>query len=213
MRVVTAAAMAAIDRETIEGGVPGLELMERAGRELGMTSRLIACFLRDRSEADAEVVLTQVLHRLDVIHGVGLEHRRDMAVEMDRTVLLPGAIALAHANPEWPVVSVSGDGGFAMMVQELETVNRLGISPLFVVFVDQALSLIRIPQQMRGIPSRGVDFAPVDWAMVAEGFGVRGVWTRTENELHAAVTEWVDNRQAMVIAVQVDEALYCGNSY
>ena len=126
---------------------------------------------------------------------------------------VPGAIALAHANPELPVVSVSGDGGFAMMVQELETANRLGIKPLFVVFVDQALSLIRIPQQMRGIPSRGVDFAPVDWAMVAQGFGVRGVWARTEDELQAAVAEWVNNRQAMVIAVQIDEALYCGNSY
>jgi NAD(P)H-hydrate epimerase len=34
MRVVTAAAMAAIDRETIAGGVSGLELMERAGREM-----------------------------------------------------------------------------------------------------------------------------------------------------------------------------------
>lgn len=126
---------------------------------------------------------------------------------------VPGAIALAHANPELPVVSVSGDGGFAMMVQELETVNRLGITPLFVVFVDQALSLIRIPQQMRGIPSRGIDMAPVDWAIVAQGFGVRGVWARTENDLQAAVAEWVDNRQAMVIAVQIDEALYCGNSY
>jgi len=38
MRVVTAAAMAAIDQETIEGGVPGLELMERAGAAVAETA-------------------------------------------------------------------------------------------------------------------------------------------------------------------------------
>jgi acetolactate synthase-1/2/3 large subunit len=126
---------------------------------------------------------------------------------------VPGAIALAHAKPDVPVVSVSGDGGFAMMVQELETVNRLGISPLFVVLVDQALSLIRIPQQMRGLPSRGIDLAPVDWAMVAKGFGVTGVWANTETELTEVLEDWLANRKAMVIAVRVDERLYKGNSY
>ncbi len=126
---------------------------------------------------------------------------------------VPGAIALALLDPDRPVVSVSGEGGFGMMVQELETVNRLGLSPLLVVVCDQALSLIRIPQQMRGYPSRGVDLAPVDWAKVAEGFGLKGVWARTLDELRQAVTTWRNNPQATALAVQIDDSLYCGNSY
>ncbi len=126
---------------------------------------------------------------------------------------VPGAIALALQDRARPVVSVSGDGGFAMMVQELETVQRLGIAPLFVVFVDQALSLIRIPQQMRNLPSRGIDLAPVDWAKVAEGFGVEGQTINTIDGLQTALEGWVENKRALVLAVKVDEALYAGNSY
>ncbi len=126
---------------------------------------------------------------------------------------VPGAIALALHDRDRPVACVSGDGGFAMMVQELETVQRLGIAPLFVVFVDQALSLIRIPQQMRNLPSRGIDLSPVDWATVAQGFGVEGQTITTIEELTSALDGWVNNKRALVLAVKVDEALYAGNTY
>ena len=99
------------------------------------------------------------------------------------------------------------------MGQELETVNRLGLSPLLVVLCDQALSLIRLPQQLRGYPSRGVDLAPVDWATVAAGFGLDGLWAKTPDELRQAATAWRTDPQATVLAVQIDDALYCGNSY
>lgn len=126
---------------------------------------------------------------------------------------VPTAIALTLLDPQHPAVSVAGDGGFAMMVQELESVNRLGISPLFVVLCDQALSLISLPQQMRNLPRRAIDLAPVDWAKVAEGFGVRGQWARTSDELRQAISNWRKAPTATVLAVQIDDALYRGNKY
>lgn len=128
-------------------------------------------------------------------------------------VALPGAIALALHDRSRPVVCVIGDGCFNSMVHELETVHRLGLTPLMVVLCDQALSLIRLPQQMRGYPSRGVDFAPVDWAQVAQGYGLRGIWVHDSADLTAGVTDWVHHPQATVLAVQIDESLYRGNSY
>ncbi|MCP4422250.1 MAG: thiamine pyrophosphate-binding protein [Chloroflexi bacterium] len=126
---------------------------------------------------------------------------------------VPTAIALTVLEPENPAVSVAGDGGFGMMVQELETVQRLGIAPLFVVLCDQALSLIRLPQQMRGLPRRAIDLAPVDWAGVAEAFGLQGVWAGTAVEVRQAVAAWVESPSATVLAVQIDENLYRGNQY
>ncbi len=126
---------------------------------------------------------------------------------------VPSAIALTVLDPANPAVAVAGDGGFAMMVQELETVQRLGIAPLFVVLCDQALSLIRLPQKTRGQPRRGIDLASVDWAVVAEGFGLRGIWARTAAELRHAVSSWNESPSATVLAVQIDENLYRGNRY
>lgn len=126
---------------------------------------------------------------------------------------VPAALAAALARPDQPVVSVIGDGGFAMMVQELETARRMGVNPLFVVLADRSLAVIKVAQAKRHIPHRSVDFLPVDWAKVAEGFGVKGITATTLNEVEHAVANWSASRELTVLAVPVDETLYAGLRY
>ena len=120
------------------------------------------------------------------------------------------AIAAALLRPEQPVVSITGDGAFRMMAQELETVRRIDVAPLFIVLCDASLAVIKIAQKARGLSPLGVDFMPVDWVRVAEGFGVRGTQARTMNEVSKAVEGWLARREAMVLAVALDETLYKG---
>lgn len=126
---------------------------------------------------------------------------------------LPGAIGLAHHDRERPVVGLMGDGCLNSMVQELETVQRLGIAPLLVVFCDQSLSLIKIPQQLRGYTQRGVEFAPVDWVKVAEGYGIEGMSVEEVAGAETAVSNWLQTRRALLLTIPIDDALYAGNSY
>ena len=56
---------------------------------------------------------------------------------------LPAAIAAKLLHPERRVVAVSGDGGFLMNVQELETACRLGLGVVNVIFRDGAYNLIQ----------------------------------------------------------------------
>ena len=123
------------------------------------------------------------------------------------------AMGAATVCPERPVVAVTGDGAFAMMVQELETIRRTGISPLLVVLYDASLAVIKIAQQARGLPETGVDFAPVDWVKVAEGFGVGAEAAGNLAEVRDAVRHWVRHREARVLIVPVDEGLYTGLKY
>ncbi len=123
------------------------------------------------------------------------------------------AIAAALIRPQQPVVSITGDGAFGMMVQELETVRRICVAPLFVVLCDRSLSIIKQAQQNRNLPPRGVDFLPVDWARVAEGFGVRGKSAATLDEVQSHVQAWLAVREPMVLAVELDESLYAGLRY
>ena len=123
------------------------------------------------------------------------------------------AMGAATVCPDRPVAAVTGDGAFAMMVQELETINRTGIAPLIVVLYDASLAVIRIAQQARGLPETGVGFAPVDWVKVAEGFGVAAEAVRTLEETRDAVSRWVRHREARVLVAPVDETLYTGLKY
>lgn len=99
------------------------------------------------------------------------------------------------------------------MVQELETAKRIGVSPLLVVFCDRSLAVIKIAQNARGIPHRGVDFAAVDWAKVGEGFGARASAPSTLAEMEKEVGSWLEHRELTLLAVPIDENLYTGLTY
>jgi len=84
---------------------------------------------------------------------------------------LPGAIAAALARPEVRVVSVSGDGGFMMNVQEMETATRLGLPVTVVVWVDGAYGVIGWKQERRFGRTHAIDFGNPDWDGLARAFG------------------------------------------
>jgi acetolactate synthase-1/2/3 large subunit len=126
---------------------------------------------------------------------------------------VPATITASLLYPERPVIGIIGDGGFGMMVQELETARRLQVNPLFVVFCDRELAIVKMAQRARRTPHVGVDFAPVDWAAVAAGFGAHAVAPQSLRELELAVQQWLNRPGLTVLAVPIDPALYQGLSY
>ena len=85
---------------------------------------------------------------------------------------LPAAIGAALARPGERVVCMTGDGGLAMVLAELETLARLALPVTVVVFDDAALSLIELKQRAGQGGAEAVRFAPVDLAAVAAAMGV-----------------------------------------
>src|SRR3546814_7177576 len=65
---------------------------------------------------------------------------------------VPGALGARLAYPERPVVAFSGDGGFLMAVAELQTSIRENLPIVVVVFDDQEIGLIRVKQEIKGLP-------------------------------------------------------------
>jgi acetolactate synthase I/II/III large subunit len=126
---------------------------------------------------------------------------------------VPTVLAAALLRPERPVVGVVGDGGFGMMVQELETAKRLRLNPLFVVLCDRSLAVIKMAQNARGLPHLGVDFAPVNWAKVGEGFGARACAPCSFAEVEKEIQDWVKHRELTLLAISIDETLYAGITY
>src|SRR5690606_2671783 len=62
---------------------------------------------------------------------------------------VPGALAAKLVHPDRKVVAVTGDGGFLMNSQELETAKRMGTAFVVVVLADDRYGVIDLNQQRR----------------------------------------------------------------
>ncbi len=84
---------------------------------------------------------------------------------------LPASIAAKLLFPDNDVVAVSGDGGFLMNVQELETARRLELDFTVIVFNDGKFSLIEREQRKMGFEPSYISFTNPDFRLLAESFG------------------------------------------
>jgi acetolactate synthase-1/2/3 large subunit len=85
---------------------------------------------------------------------------------------LPAAIAAKLVYPERRVVAVSGDGGFLMNAQELETAVRLRTAVVNVIWEDRRFGSIAWKQRQRFGEHFGTDFRNPDFVKLAESFGL-----------------------------------------
>jgi acetolactate synthase-1/2/3 large subunit len=85
---------------------------------------------------------------------------------------LPCAIAAKLVRPERKIVTVNGDGGFLMNVQELETAMRLGTQIVNVVWENRQYGSIVWKQENKFGEHFGVDFTNPDFVRLAESFGM-----------------------------------------
>jgi acetolactate synthase-1/2/3 large subunit len=80
------------------------------------------------------------------------------------------------APPGVPVVAISGDGGFNMMLGELETARRAGLGLTIVVINNAASGYVKALQHaMMGGRYQSADLSEMDYAAVARAMGVGGI--------------------------------------
>jgi len=100
------------------------------------------------------------------------------------------AVGAALAQPRRLPVAALGDGGALMAIAELETVVRLGLPMVVVIYDDEAYGAEVHHFGPDGHPLDTVRFPPTDIASIGRGFGCEGVTVRSREDLKA-VAEWV----------------------
>jgi acetolactate synthase I/II/III large subunit len=103
---------------------------------------------------------------------------------------LATAIGAAVARPDRLAVAALGDGGALMGVSELETVARLGLPMVVVVYDDEAYGAEVHHFGPDGDPLDTVRFPPADIAAIGRGFGFDGVTVRDAADL-GPVRDWL----------------------
>jgi pyruvate dehydrogenase (quinone) len=99
------------------------------------------------------------------------------------------AIGAQCAFPSRQVISLSGDGGFSMLMGDFLTLSQLGLPIKVIVFNNGALGFIELEQKSTGIMNFGTEFKNPNFAVMAEAVGIKGVRIETAAGVEPGIRE------------------------
>jgi acetolactate synthase-1/2/3 large subunit len=117
---------------------------------------------------------------------------------------LPGAIGVALARPDVKVLAVTGDGGFLMNSQEIETAVREQIPLVVLVWEDNGYGLIEWKMDLEVGAHSNVAFTNPDVVQYAQSFGARGYRIESADQLLPTLQKALADGGVSIIAVPVD---------
>ncbi len=119
-------------------------------------------------------------------------------------IAIPGAIAAKLVYPDRKIVAATGDGGFMMNCQELETALRVGTAFVTIIFNDGGYGLIEWKQHNHYGDSAFVHFGNPDFVKFAESMGLKGYRISSAAELIPTLKEALAQDVPSVIDCPVD---------
>lgn len=121
---------------------------------------------------------------------------------------VPAALAAKVNYPDRDVYSLSGDGAFAMLSEEILAQVKYNLHVINVVFSNETLGFIEAEQTDDSHqPLSGVDLPDTDWAKVGEGYGAVGYTVRTKAEFKQALEDAKKTDKPVVIDVKLTHAM------
>ncbi|MEO0970340.1 MAG: thiamine pyrophosphate-dependent enzyme [Cyanobacteria bacterium J06639_18] len=121
-------------------------------------------------------------------------------------IAIPGALAAKLVHPDRKVIAATGDGGFMMNCQELETAKRVGTPFVTLIFNDGGYGLIEWKQenQFGEGQSSFVHFTNPDFVKLAESMGLKGYRVESATDLVPILKEALLQDVPAVIDCPVD---------
>lgn len=119
-------------------------------------------------------------------------------------IAIPGAVAAKLVAPDKKVVAVTGDGGFMMNCQELETALRIGTNFVTIIFNDGGYGLIEWKQENQMGRSSFIKFGNPDFVKFAESMGLKGYRIESTSEFIPTLKTALAQDVPAVIDCRVD---------
>lgn len=115
------------------------------------------------------------------------------------------AIGAQNACPNRQVISLSGDGGFTMMMGEMLTLKQLNLPIKIFVFNNEELSFIAMEMKASGYLDYATDFVNPDFGKLAEAAGIKGVSIQNSSEVDEKIMEALNHNGPVIVNVHVDK--------
>ena len=117
---------------------------------------------------------------------------------------LPGAIAASLVHPDRRILAISGDGGFMMNVQEMETAKRLNSNIVCMVWEDGGYGLIEWKQQNEFDHNTELSFGNPDWMQLASAFGWHGHHVNNSRDVAQALENAFNEDGPSLVVLPID---------
>jgi acetolactate synthase-1/2/3 large subunit len=120
---------------------------------------------------------------------------------------LPTAIGAKLVYPDRKVIAVSGDGGFLMNMQELETARRLGTAVVNIIWENAQFGSIVWKQDKKFGRHFGVDFGNPDFVKLAEAFGLPAWRCSSADDFPRLLADALAKDMPSLIVVPIDYSI------
>jgi pyruvate dehydrogenase (quinone) len=114
------------------------------------------------------------------------------------------AVGAQAAFPDRQVISLSGDGGFQMLMGDFLSLRQLGLPVKVVVFNNGALGFIELEQKSTGFLPFGTEFKNPNFAAMAEAVGVHGIRIEDPGEVEAGIAAALNHDGPVLIDAVVN---------
>lgn len=117
---------------------------------------------------------------------------------------LPQAIGAQVSHPGRQVVSLSGDGGLAMLMGDMLSLRQLNAPVKIIVLKNYSLAFVELEMKAAGILDFGTDLVDPDFAKMAEGAGLLGLTAETPAEVRPMIAQALEHEGPALVEVVTD---------
>src|SRR5262249_55226864 len=117
---------------------------------------------------------------------------------------MPQAIGAQTAYPGRQVISLSGDGGFAMLMGEILTVAQYQLPVKIVLFNNHRLGMVQLEMEAAGLPHYARELKTPNFAKLAEAVGLTGLRVEDPAEVRPALEKALASSGPVLVDVVTD---------
>jgi len=119
---------------------------------------------------------------------------------------LPAAMGVKTAAPDKEVISISGDGGFQMNIQELGTIAQEHMPIKIVILNNGFLGMVRQWQELFFNKRYSmVHMQSPDFIAVAKAYGIEGMKVKKREELAGGISKMLQSKDPFVLEISVEQ--------
>lgn len=119
---------------------------------------------------------------------------------------MPQAIGAQFAFPDKQVISLSGDGGFAMLMGDILTIFQYDLPVKIIVYNNGSLGFVAMEMKVIGMPPFGTDLKNPDFAKMAEAIGIKGIRVEDAEDVESAIAAALAHPGPVLVDVVVNQA-------